>query len=494
MFPLVATLLGLALFGLAEALFAALDWGRPSRFDDPFVGFSAIHPLFVLDDSGTRYEVARSRLKWFRPESFAAVKPSNEFRIFCLGGSTVQGNPWGIETSFTTWLEISLQAADPSRRWEVVNCGGISYASYRLVPILEELLAHQPDLFIVCTGHNEFLEDRTYGHIKRAPAMLWRTQEVAASLRTYTLLRAGLLGVIGRRDDRPSQDRSVLGPEVDAWLDYRGGLDAYHRDDEWRQAVIEHYGHNLRRMVAIARAAGVPLLLVNPVCNLRDSPPFKAQHRDGLGRDELERWEQLWTAAREQYSSNLLEAVSLLKRAMAIDDQHAGMHYDLAKCYDSLGNVNDAHRSYIRAKELDICPLRILEPMNQAVLEVARQSQTPAVDVRQLFERLSPGGIPGNNLLVDHVHPSIRGHQLIADALADELVLQGFLQPSATWQDDRDRKYREQFASLDGFYFIRGQQHLESLRQWTRGRLNRVRADQKSSRDHAAVSGSGLGD
>ena len=42
--------------------------------------------------------------------------------------------------------------------------------SYRLLLILEKCLQYKPDLFIVCTGHNEFLEDRSYAHLKeRAP-------------------------------------------------------------------------------------------------------------------------------------------------------------------------------------------------------------------------------------------------------------------------------------------------------------------------------------
>ena len=94
-----------------------------------------------------------------------ANKSRDEFRIFCLGGSTVQGRPYANETSFTTWLELSLQAADPRRQWQVVNCGGVSYASYRLLPIMKETLQYEPDLYIIYTGQNEFLEERTYGEI-----------------------------------------------------------------------------------------------------------------------------------------------------------------------------------------------------------------------------------------------------------------------------------------------------------------------------------------
>ena len=129
----------------------------PPASEDPFVGFSATRPLFALSEDDSRYEIAKGKLTHFQPDSFAAHKPAGEFRIFCLGGSTVQGRPYSIETSFTSWLELSLQAADPSRTWRVVNCGGVSYATYRLVPMLEEVLNYEPDLVIFCEGHNEFL-------------------------------------------------------------------------------------------------------------------------------------------------------------------------------------------------------------------------------------------------------------------------------------------------------------------------------------------------
>lgn len=190
LFRAAAVLLGLLPFVLTELALRAFGFGQSSWHDDPFVGFSAVRPLFELNEAGDRYEIARSKRVHFYPESFAVQKPSREFRIFCIGDSTVQGNPWTTETSFTTWLEISLNAADPSREWNVINCGGVSYASYRMVPILEEVLRYQPNLVVVHCSHNEFLEDRTYGDLKRTPRWLWRLHEQTSRLRIYNVLRA----------------------------------------------------------------------------------------------------------------------------------------------------------------------------------------------------------------------------------------------------------------------------------------------------------------
>ena len=475
MFRLLAVWVGLAPFVLAETALRMVDWGRPADYGDPFVGFSAVHPLFVLDDSETRYEIPRARQAFFRPESFPANKDYDEYRIFCLGGSTVQGRPFAIETSFTTWLELSLNAADSQRDWNAVNCGGVSYASYRLLPILEEVLGHAPDLVIVYTGQNEFLEDRTYGHIKRSPAYLARPLEMVSQLRTFTLLREGYHRVRGRSTSELPGNRPVLKAEVDALLDYHGGLKDYHRDDKWRRDVVEHFGYNLHRMVELTREAGIPLLLVNPATNLRDCPPFKVEHRAHLTTEQRRRFASLWTTARKHYRTNKYQAAEYLKQAIEIDDRHAGIYYDLANCYFEVEMTDQAHKAYVKAKDLDVCPLRITEPMHEAVFKVARQTDTPLVDVRELFEGFSRHGIPGSDWLIDHVHPTIEGHQRIAGALADELVRQGIVRPSPSWEQDREARFREHLASLDDFYYAKAMQRLDNLRQWSKGRADRVR-------------------
>ena len=474
-FRLAAILVGLAPFALAETAFVLLDWGRPDCHDDPFVGFSAMHPLFVPSEDAARYEVARSRRKFFRPESFAARKGPNEYRIFCLGGSTVQGRPFAIETSFTTWLELNLRLADPRRKWEVVNCGGVSYATYRLVPILQEVFGYQPDLIVLYTGHNEFLEDREYGHIRDMPRSVAWPCEMILRTRTYNLLREGYVRLRARPRPKAAPDRPVLAAEVDAILDYRGGMAKYRRDEKWRRDVIGHFQYNLRRMVQMSRDAGVRLVLMNPVCNLRDCRPFKSQHRQGLTPEQRRQWEALRHEARSLFGTSRRRAAELLRRALDIDDQHAGLHFLLGKCLDAMARPHQAREAYIRAKELDVCPLRMLEPMHQAVLDTARQTDTPLVDVRRLVEQRSRDGIPGGYLLTDHVHPSIAGHRLIADALTEELIRQRIVRPTEGWKQHQDKEAAEHLASLGDLYFAKGAQRLESVRGWARGKASMVR-------------------
>jgi lysophospholipase L1-like esterase len=476
LFRLAALSLGLMPLVLIELTLAALGWGEPDWQEDPFVGFRGIRPLFVLNAAQDRYEIPPARQNYFRPQSFPASKAPGEYRVFCLGGSTVQGSPYSTETAFSKWLEIALRAANPQRSFHVINCGGVSYASYRLIPILQEVLGYHPDLIVVCTGHNEFLEDRTYRHVKQQPAILAMAQGWAAHVRLYCLLRASWLHWRGQTPQPLAADRPVLGEEVDSRLDYRGGLSQYHRDDQWHRDVITHFGLNLERMVHLTRQAGVRLLLVNPVSNLRDCPPFKSEHQSGLSPQDLQRWEQLWNEAKPAYRTDLRQAVACLERAAAIDDRHAGLHYQLGQCYDALGDLPPARRHYTLAKDLDVCPLRMLTAMQRVLQDVASRTKTPLLDADVLIAERCRGGIPDDSWLVDHVHPSICGHQVIADAIAGWLIAEGWLQPDAGYDQRRSAAYRAHLASLDSFYFEEGRRRLEHLRDWARGRATIVRS------------------
>ncbi|MGQ0634783.1 MAG: GDSL-type esterase/lipase family protein [Planctomycetaceae bacterium] len=468
LFRLAAVAGGLSVGVAAEVICIWCGWGNSADFDVPFVGFAETQALFVTDTTGERYEITSGRSRFFRPESFPAVKGSHEFRIFVLGGSTVAGEPYATATAFTTWLELALQAADPERDWNVVNCGGISYASYRLVPIVRECLGYQPDLLIVSLGHNEFLEDRTYGRQKQAGPVLATAQRLAVRLRTVTLVRAGLAKL--RRLNDPPAAKPALPAEVDALLDHAGALAEYHRDTAWHDAVVEDFGRSVRGMVRLANAANVPLILMREPSNLADCPPFKSQPRDGLSESDQAAWRRLLDEARARYRVDRSGACQLLCEAVALDDQHALGWYELGKCREAAFDNALAREAFVRARDLDVCPLRMITPLEESLREVAAETGTTLLDAHALLESRTTTGILGNDFLVDHVHPSFTGHQLIAEMLFDEMFRRKLVAPP----DDSDERRRElfdrHFAELPPLYFERGRQTLERLRGWAAGR------------------------
>jgi lysophospholipase L1-like esterase len=472
LFRLAAVVVGLSPLLVCELALRGMGLGKPTDSNDPFVGFSDIHPLFVLNEQSGRYDIPKSRQIHFQPDSFVARKPPKEFRIFVLGGSTVQGRPWSSETSFTTWLELHLNAADTSRTYEVVNCGGVSYATYRLVPILLEVLNYQPDLIVFCEGHNEFLENRSYAPIKSRPAALTWTQQQVSRLHIYNVLRDKLLFTAAGAS-RPEK-RPLLGPEVDARLDWKGGLDEYHRDEQWQSDVIAHFDYNLRRIVRITEGAGVPLIFMSPVSNLHFAP-FKSEHRAGMTAAQRDEFDSLVQQAAKPDATDLSATLALLRRAAEIDDQYAQLHYDIGCCLLEMGLTTEAQSELIKAKELDICPLRMLEPMKRIIQRVAEQTKTPLVDAEALIAANSRSGFPDRQWLVDHVHPTMSGHQLIADALAEKMAGLRLVERREGWEVARDKAYKDHLAALDHVYFQRGKDRLRTEQGWAHGLAPAVR-------------------
>ena len=112
--------------------------------------------------------------------------------------------------------------------------------------------------------------------------------------------------------------------------------------------------------------------------------------------------------------------------------------------------------------------------MHVALSEVAATQNVPVVDVRRLIEKQTPDGIPGAEWLMDHVHPTITGHQAIAQALLEQLVQMDVVQPRAAWDGYRQEAYRNHVANLDTPYFVRGKERLEGQRLWTTGRARKL--------------------
>jgi tetratricopeptide (TPR) repeat protein len=175
-------------------------------------------------------------------------------------------------------------------------------------------------------------------------------------------------------------------------------------------------------------------------------------------------------------------ATELFEQACEIDPQYAGSFYNLGKCYEAVGDYEKAREAFLQAKDVDVCPLRILEPMHEAVLEIAADTDTPLVDAQSLFAERSRNGIVGGEWLVDHVHPGVEGHKLLAGALADKLVELGVVEPEPNWQKRKQEQYQAHQDSLDPLYFIRAMERAKRLEGWAQGRVQRLRPP--ASGDH----------
>lgn len=426
----VVVVLGSMELILAVAGVRPVIWGA-----DPYVGFESYLPLFRLNASGQALETAQNKLDFFNKQRFSKRKRRNTFRVFTLGGSTTYGRPFDDETSFSGWLRAYLAAAAPQRSWEVINGGAISYASYRVAQVMEELLEYEPDLFIVYTGNNEFLEQRTYSTITEEPAAIRSANRVLSHSRIYALARQ-----IEQRGAEKAREKFELTGEVDEILNRSTGLAAYSRDDALRQQVLSHFRFNLGRMEKMARAVGAEMILVTVPVNEKDFPPFKSEFTAGLDEADRKRVRTLLDRASQALEGGAFDnARTLLVEAVEIDPRYADTHYLLGRAWLALEADDEAERAFRTAIEEDVCPLRALDGMNEAIIEVAERTDAALVDFREALRtqarRQSGDGMFGDEYFLDHVHPTVATNGLVARALTEEMANLGILELPPDWHD-----------------------------------------------------------
>ncbi|WP_430453103.1 tetratricopeptide repeat protein [Rhodopirellula europaea] len=460
---LPVVLLELGLRGMDDSADLAIDY-------DPYVGLNQLRPLFVLNEDSDRWEIPPERYNFFRPESFPAKKAPGTRRVFVLGGSTVQGRPYATETAFSTWLRFQLESAGSDFEYEIVNCGGTSYASYRIAKILDEVLAYEPDAIVLYTGHNELLEDRTYAHVRDMGVVSRWATAVGSKLHTVRWVQSFFVA---------SKRRTELTAKVDTILDRPGGLESYQRDPIWQRGVEGHFATSLEKIAKRTRENDLPLIMCVPVSDLVNTPPFKIQTRSDWTEDEENHFYSAWSIASDSDQSPS-RRIDALRECLEMDPAHAGANYALGRLLYDRGDSEQARQYLIAARDHDVCPLRATSAIVQSTKAIAERYRVPLIDTPTLLDERDFRGaliadqIPDPSRFVDHVHPSIVGHQRIGAALAQQFEKLGWVELTEQSAVRYENAVKEHLSKLDQDYYVRGKQRLEGLRLWTMGRAGQL--------------------
>ena len=421
-------------FLILEGLLWALDIPKGERNHDPFLGFSSQKRLFIQlhtnngDKTAPLMVTSPDKYFFFQPQSFPLKKPANVRRVFCVGGSTTYGRPYEHKTSFCGWLEDFLAYTDPQYKWEVINAGGISYASYRVVLILEELVKYDPDLIISYIGQNEFLERRTYSRILGLPKIVRYLGSAASNLRIYALMSKMVEQLKPGEKKQKAANRYQLSKEVNTILDQAIGPKDYVRDDEQRKNIIDHFEFNLGNIVQLTRSANAKLIMVAPASKLRNESPFKSQHGSDLKGSKLSAWTQHYTAAQKLFrEKRFLAALKEVSSAEELDPRYAHTYALKGDILYNLGRYTEARLSYVKARDEDICPLRAITPLHDLVIATAHELNVPVVDFAAIISNRSPNGIPDDAFFIDHVHPTIEGNKILALELLNKIIKLGMI-------------------------------------------------------------------
>lgn len=378
---------------------------------DPFHGFSERLRVFEIDAEDDVYRTrARAARHSFNQQEFPLDKSSDEFRVFVLGGSSAYGFPWGARLAFSSVLERALQASLPERDVHVVNVAAMSYGSHRLRILTHELLEYSPDLLLLYTGHNEFVEREFYDRLTDAEPLPAGLRLWLHRWRLYSAL-ARLLSPAPEKHDT-AEDEIGAAKLIGFDADRRYPTDVAAAD---RETVRVRFEDNLRAIVTAATDAGVAVVLCTVPSNERGWRPNQTWWPGTLsGVKRAAATRAIERAVEANDADDPEAALRAVAEVEAYSTSAAGAWFEKGRALLALSHIDAAAAAFIAARNFDGQPGRATGSLNDTIRTIARDTDAVLVDIEATFRSFAADGIPGFDLFEDYVHPKPGAHVLIA--------------------------------------------------------------------------------
>ena len=334
--------------------------------------------LMLNPDIANKYFHVNKNIPLSNHEAFDKVKKKNSFRVFILGGSSGAGFPYEPMGSFSKYLKARLSLVYPDSKIEVVNCSMSAINSYTLRDLTPGIIEQKPDLVLIYAGHNEYYgalgagSKESVGNIRFIVNLVINLEKY----RTFQLVRNTLntiAGLFAGKENLPSgtlMERMVQNQYIE------------YESDIYNQGLSQFEG-NLNDILEMIKNAEVPAIVGTLTSNLKDQYPFVSYSSSG------------YPPAENVYKD--------ANRAL------------------SQKNYSKADSLFRFAKDLDGLRFRAPSEINNIIYRLAQKNKIHVLDIDSAFAAESPNHIIGSNLMVDHLHPTFQGYQLIGKLFFDKM-------------------------------------------------------------------------
>ena len=332
----------------------------------------------------------------FSVESFIyKEKKKNSFRIFVLGASSGAGYPYLSAASFSKFIRKKLEILYPEKVIEVCNISMSAINSYAIRDLMPELIKKQPDLVLIYLGHNEYYGALGIGSLESlGPSrFLVNTTLWLNKFKTVELLRNIIKTISGIF----SSGKEITSGTMMAQI-AKDKLIEYNSDIYWKG--IEQFEGNLCDILQMCKDANIPVITSTLACNLKDQKPFVS-----VKDSKYPPADDVFKNAEEKLES---------------------------------GDIDSAKALFIYAKDLDALRFRAPEEINHIIIRLSNEFNDPVIKSDSLLNTVSSEGIVGDDLMTDHLHPNVKGYQLIGNLFFGAMKKNGFL-PSKETPDIDER-------------------------------------------------------
>ena len=356
-------------------------------------------------------------VRYPRPMVLPETKPANTLRIFVLGESAALGDP-DPKFGLPRMLEVLLKDRFPGRQIEVVTTAMVAINSNVILPIAQESVRREGDVWVIYMGNNEAVGPFGSASVFGAQVPPLGVIRAAFWLKTWKvgqLLEAVTHAV-------PWRNRSPV-----EW----GGMammaqQRVRPDGPKSQRVGAHFEANLRGILEAARQARVPIILCTVASNLRDCPPFASLHREGLSPAELAEWNAAYEQGQALESQGKpADAQAAYQRASNLDPRYAELCFRWGRCCLRAGQLVPGQKLLAEARDWDALQFRADSRLNSIVRRMAKAYASAGVhlfDAEDILAAQSDDGVPGAQLFLEHVHLQPSGNYRLALGIAGEVA------------------------------------------------------------------------
>jgi len=341
--------------------------------------------VILNPDIAYRYFFTTVNIPSSNQSVFDKRKKENAFRVFILGESSAAGYPYLPNGSFGVYIKKRLELLYPQHNIEVVNVAMTAINSYALLNMLPGIIEKKPDLILIYTGHNEYYGALGVGSMESLGTsrltiklVLWLNK-----FKTVELLRDIIKAVPKIFSSPPKADNGgtlMARMAQEQSIPYKSAL---------FEKGIEQFKENMTEIFEMTSKAKIPVIIGTLAFNLKDQPPFISNRENNS------------KTAKQVFD----EATAELKK----------------------NNFIKANQLFRYAKDLDALRFRAPEKINETIKDLARKYDYPIADVDNYFCSVSPENIVGNNLMTDHLHPTLHGYQLIGKLFFEKMREKSFL-------------------------------------------------------------------
>jgi len=364
-FYLVLVLIPVFIILLLELSLRIFNYGRTY---DQWIS-AGEKSLTLNSEIAFRYFYNTDRVPSANHNYFDEVKKENSYRVFVMGGSSAAGFPYSPNGAFSRYVKKRLELLYPQKKIEVVNIAMSAINSYALRDMFPGVIEKEPDLIIIYAGHNEYYGALGVGSVETlgdtrfiVNTVIWLNR-----FKTFELLRDAVKSVSGWFSTPVKSDGTLM-----ARMSQRQLIPF---NSEKYFAGINQFEGNLRDVLDMAKEINVPVILGRLISNLRDQKPFES-YEDG-------------------------------------DNPTADEIYQLAQIELNSGRVTASDSLFRLAKDLDPLRWRAPEMINHIIEALGIEFDYPVVKLDSVFNAESDYGVVGDDLVTDHLHPNLRGFQII---------------------------------------------------------------------------------